>query len=202
MRPSVVVLSATLPVVSAADVAAVLIAHGEASGGLAVAVGLGETDRARPVLAAGASTVLSRPYRRRELEALLHAHLVRPGHPRGQAVLSVGVLHLDGPAFQASAAGRPMRLTLREFELLRLLMVHAGKVVSPEHIRSVLWEARGESVSANTIAVHIRHLRAHLDGVADILTVRGVGYRLVVPGMDAVAGHRPADETTRGERTG
>ena len=57
-------------------------------------------------------------------------------------------------------------------------MVHADSVVSQPQIREELWEARGDSVRANTIAVHIRRLRSHVDGVADILSVRGVGYRL------------------------
>ena len=174
VEPSVVILSATLPVVSAADVAAVLTRHGSVRGAVLVSVAVGEAEQAGPVLAAGATGVVSRPYRAGEIQPLLRGHLERRAR-----VLEAGDLALDGPAFEARAAGRPLRLTLREFELLRLLMIHVGRVVPPDIIRQEIWAVRGETVTANTIAVHVRHLRRHIAGVADIVTVRGVGYRLV-----------------------
>ena len=174
--PAVVVLSATLPVVAAADVVSVLCRHRQGPMSIAVGIGVGETEQAAPVLAAGANRVMNRPYQSREVEPLLREHLAGELHQR--EILAVGALELNVPAFEVWAAGRELRLKLREFELLRLLMVHADSVVSQQHIREELWEARGESVRANTIAVHIRRLRSHVDGVADILSVRGVGYRL------------------------
>ena len=182
IAPSVVILSATLPGVSAAEVAGVLTRHREGLDTVAVGVGPGQAERAGAVLVAGAGRVVSRPYRSGEIEPLLRECLDRRGQGRnGTAVLTVGPLQLDGPAFEARAAGRPMRLTLREFELLRLLMVHAGSVVSHQQIRRQLGEARGKSVSPDAVAVHVRRLRACLVGVADILAVRGMGYRLRVP---------------------
>jgi DNA-binding response OmpR family regulator len=178
---AVVILSATLPGVSAAEVATVLAENRQAPGAIAVAVGAGETELAGPVLAAGANSVVSRPYRARELNALLVAYGAHPGEGDWPAVVSVGPLRLDLPAFEASASGHRLRLTLREFELLRLLMLHAGDVVSQHYIREQLWGLRGETASANTIAVHVRRLRGHLAGIADILAVRRLGYRLVVP---------------------
>ena len=186
MDPVVTILSATLPVVSAADVASVLCRHGHGAGSVVVSVAVGDADRAGPVLAAGASGVLSRPYRGSEIEPLLRTHLALLERRRRDAsVLVAGALELDGRAFEVRAAGRPLRLALREFELLRLLMLHAGGVVSPRLISSEIWESRGETVTANTIAVHIRHLRRHLHGVAEIVAVRRVGYRLDVPGMES-----------------
>lgn len=132
---AVVILSATLPGVSAAEVATVIAEHRSSPGAIAVAVGAGETELAGPVLAAGANSVVSRPYRARELNALLISYGARPGEADGQAVLRVGSLHLDLPAFEASASGRRLRLTLREFELLPLLMLHAGDVVTHQYIR-------------------------------------------------------------------
>jgi DNA-binding response OmpR family regulator len=61
-------------------------------------------------------------------------------------------------------------------------MASAGGVVSQDAIRAQLWTARGETVTANTIAVHVRHLRQRLGDVATIVTVRGVGYRLAPTG--------------------
>jgi len=187
VEPTVTILSATLPVVSAAAVAAVLSRHGGGHG-VVVSVAVGQADRAGAVLAAGASGVVSRPYRVAEIEPLLRAHLAQmEQHRRETAVVTAGALELDGPAFEARAAGRRLRLTLREFELLRLLMLHAGGVVSPDRIRREIWESKGETVTGNTIAVHIRHLRRHVAGVAEIVAVRRVGYRLTVSGDEARA---------------
>ena len=183
LAPEAVILSATLPGVPAADVAAVLARHREGRETIVVGVGSGEADLAGPVVAAGATGVVSRPYRSREILPLVRQSLLQAERRSQQsAVLTVGVLRLDGPAFEASVAGRPLRLPLREFELLRLLLASAGKVVTHEQIRRRLWHERGESITSNTIAVHVRRLRAHLEGVADIVVVRGVGYRLLVEG--------------------
>jgi DNA-binding response OmpR family regulator len=182
VAPSVVVLSATLPVVPAAEVASVLAGHADdGPASIVVSVGVGQADQIAPVLAAGANRVVSRPYSARELEPLLREHLAHlDDRSQRRAVVTVGALRLDGPAFEVTAHGRPLRMNLREFELLWVLMVHAGSVVPQQLIREQLWEARGDTVSANTIAVHIRRLRSHVAGVAEILSVRGVGYRLRV----------------------
>jgi DNA-binding response OmpR family regulator len=189
LAPAILVLSATLPVVAAANVAGVVSRHREGPVSIAVGVGFGETEQATPVLAAGANRVMSRPYQAREIGPLLHEHLVGEHH-HGHGVLTLGALALDAPAFEVRAAERRLRLNLREFELLRLLMASADSVVTQGQIREQLWESRGDSVSANTIAVHIRRLRSHLAGVAHIVAVRGVGYRLRV----AEQGSSPALE--------
>jgi two-component system, OmpR family, response regulator len=180
LGPSVVVLSATLPVVSAADVAAVLARHGGGVDIIAVGVGAGQTERAGPVLAAGARRVVSRPYRAAEIDPLLRERRERRGPGAVASSFAVGPLELDGPSFEVRVAGRPVHLTLREFELLRILMSRAGSVVPHEEVRRQLGQARGADVSRDTLAVHVRHLRARLGGVADILAVRGLGYRLRV----------------------
>lgn len=201
--PVVVVLSATLPGLSAAGVASVVSRHRDGVQTIVVGVGKGQTDQAGPVLAAGADGVVSRPYRAQEIEPLLRSYLLRlAAHHQRTAVLRVGALELNGPAFEAWAAGRPLRLALRDFEMLRLFMTHAGGVVSFGHIRRELWESRGESVSSNTIAVHVRHLRLHLQGVADIVSVRGVGYRLGLPVQKPSSREDAADAGARVGRAG
>ena len=65
-----------------------------------------------------------------------------------------------------------------EFELLRYLMMHAERAVTHERIRQDVWGARGSEASSNTIAVHIRRLRAQLDDAVELINIRGVGYRL------------------------
>lgn len=179
LQPAVVLLSASLPGIPAFDVASVLARHRGGRPSVLVGVGVGEADRAGSVLAAGATGLVSRPYTESEIEPLVRAQLQEAERlHRERAVLTAGGLRLDGPAYEASAWGRPLRLRLREFELLRLLMIRPGAVVTLDQIRREVWDGRGETIRSNTIAVHIRHLRVHLAGVAEIVAVRGVGYRL------------------------
>jgi DNA-binding response OmpR family regulator len=183
LTPDLVVLSARLPVVGASDVVAVLRAHLDAP--IHVGLGIGEAEAAGPVLAAGATGVLNRPYERRDLTGLLEAQVARVRARLAQeAVIQLGPLELDSPAFEVRRAGRPLELTLREFELLRFLMLHADRAVTQDQIRVEVWGPRGEDVTGNTIAVHVGRLRVHLEGAADIISIRGVGYRLslVSPG--------------------
>jgi DNA-binding response OmpR family regulator len=196
-RPSVVIVSATLPVVPAAEVAAVLSRHRAGRETVLVGVGLGEADRAASVLASGAAGVVSRPYRSQEIDRLIRSHQdeMKP-FLENRAVLTVGSVRLDGPAFTVTAAGHHVPLRLREFELLRILMLHHGGVVTQAQMQGQLRGIRGGPVSANTIAVHIRHLRVRLRGVAEIVTVRGLGYRLSVTDEEGAA--PPLVPTARG----
>ena len=185
-RPSVVIVSATLPVVPAAEVAAVLSRHRDGRETVLVGIGPGEADRGAAVLASGAVGVMSRPYRADEIEPLVRSHQEEMKQVlEERAVLVLGALRLDGPAYRVTAAGRPLPLRLREFELLRVLMLQGGGVVTLAQVQEHLHDPRGRPVSPNTIAVHVRHLRARLRGVAEIVTVRGVGYRLSTTDDDA-----------------
>jgi two-component system OmpR family response regulator len=175
--PDVVVLSAQLPVVGASDVVSKLRAHVDTP--IYVGLGVGEAEAAGPVLAVGATGILNRPYERRDLEGLLEVQFARIRERIDQeAVLRLGPLVLDSPAFEIRRDGRALDLTLREFELLKFLMLHAERAVSQDQIRTDVWGARGEDVTGNTIAVHIGRLRVRLEGAAEIISIRGVGYRL------------------------
>jgi two-component system response regulator RegX3 len=181
VAPWLVVLSSTLPVVPAATVASVLAGHRAEGPAIAVGIGPNEAESAAAVLAAGADAVLSRPYRPAEVRGLLQrraAALEQDGSRAG--VLEAGPVRLDGPAFRATARGTQLNLTLRGFELLALLVLHAGKVVSHQHVRELLWRSSGDTATGNAVSVHVRHLRQHLAGVAEIVAVRGLGYRLQV----------------------
>ena len=94
----------------------------------------------------------------------------------------VGAVELDVHAYQVRVLGRGVHLPLREFELLHYLMRNADRTVTREQIMRHVWNST-ESTSTNTIAVHVKRLRARLGDNDDqlIQTVRGVGYRLVTP---------------------
>lgn len=94
------------------------------------------------------------------------------------ATLTVGSVALDPDRREVTAAGSPIALTAREFDVLALLMAHAGTVLTRERIahEALGYEYVGDT---NNVDVHIAHLRAKIEdagGARIIQTVRGVGY--------------------------
>jgi DNA-binding response OmpR family regulator len=100
--------------------------------------------------------------------------------PRGGEVISAHALEIDLGRRSVQVRGEPVRLTYVEFELLRTLAAHPGRVYSRRMLLEALWGA-ADYREPRTIDVHVRHLREKLErDPAEpeyILTVRGVGYR-------------------------
>jgi DNA-binding response OmpR family regulator len=118
------------------------------------------------------------PWRGSELEARL-AHLFwRTGRGTRPDLVEYGPLVLNLETYQANLSGRPLDLTYMEYELLKFLATHPGKVFTRETLLSRVWgyEYYG---GARTVDVHIRRLRAKLgEEQANLIsTVRSVGYR-------------------------
>ena len=121
----------------------------------------------------GADDYVVKPFDLDELAARLRA-LVRRSQGRADASLRHGDLVLDPAARSASLKGVPVALTGREFDLLRMLLDAAGRVLTRRVLEEQLY-AWGEAVESNALEVHIHHLRRKL-GSELIRTVRGVGY--------------------------
>jgi DNA-binding response OmpR family regulator len=147
-------------------------------------VGIGQHDgeQAGAALVAGARVCVPRPYRVSDILPLLQgispdtaAHIV--------PTIEVGALVLDPSAHEVTLHGKRIALPLREFQLLHLLMMHSGRVVTRHQISQLVWA--GEDEGSNTVNVHIRRLRSRLgDNQKDpfiIVAVRGMGYRLDPP---------------------
>ncbi|MBO3746494.1 response regulator transcription factor [Streptosporangiaceae bacterium NEAU-GS5] len=178
LRPDAVLISASLPIIGPVEfVRAVRLARA-----IPVLLGVSEenAEMAMQALAAGATACVARPYRVPELLPLVQAAFRRNGVER--AVLTVGTVELDVSAYQVKVHGRIVHLPLREFELLHYLMRNADRTVTREQIMRHVWHS-ADAMSTNTIAVHVKRLRARLGDEDDTLiqTVRGVGYRLVTP---------------------
>jgi two-component system alkaline phosphatase synthesis response regulator PhoP len=113
-----------------------------------------------------------------EIGARLSHLFFRTGRGKSLDVISYGPLALNLETYQAAVAGRPLDLTYMEYELLRFLAAHPGKVFTREILLSKVWgyEYFG---GARTVDVHIRRLRAKLgeEHAGLIETVRSVGYR-------------------------
>lgn len=132
--------------------------------------------------AAGADDYVTKPFAVSELLARLTAIRRRAGRGHDEALLKVGALSLDLRARTATLRGCDLELTRREFDVLAFLARNAGLVVTRERLLQVAFSDNFE-ITANTADVYIGYIRRKLRAVGDkpeIVTVRGVGYRLSV----------------------
>jgi DNA-binding response OmpR family regulator len=118
------------------------------------------------------------PFHPREMEARLRHLFWRKGGGTRPEVVEYGPLALNLETYQASIDAHPLDLTYMEYELLKFLAQHPGKVFTREILLSRVWgyEYYG---GARTVDVHVRRLRAKLgeEHANLIQTVRSVGYR-------------------------
>ena len=118
------------------------------------------------------------PLQARELDARLKHLFWRTGRGTRPELVEYGPLVLNLETYQAAIEGSPLDLTYMEYELLKFLASHPGKVFTRETLLSRVWgyEYYG---GARTVDVHIRRLRAKLGSAhAELIqTVRSVGYR-------------------------
>jgi DNA-binding response OmpR family regulator len=154
------------------------------------------TDEIDRVLAlhAGADDYVVKPYSVHELLARMEAVLRRSCrcgigqyggpealcHAEPQDVITAGPLSLDVRARDVTLAGKPLRLTRKEFELLAMLMAEPDTVHPREAIISRVWDENWFG-STRTLDVHIGALRNKLGAYEWIETSRGVGFRLGSP---------------------
>jgi two-component system, OmpR family, response regulator len=131
----------------------------------------------------GADDYITKPFSIREFRSRVRALLRRAATPSSQVddeVIEADGLRIDLARRDVEVRGRPVQLTYVEFELLRTLASHPGRVYTRELLLQALWGG-SEYREPRTIDVHVRHLREKLESDPRepeyILTVRGVGYR-------------------------
>lgn len=136
-------------------------------------------------LDSGADDYIAKPFGMMELVARIRAVLRRSqdkllsadSHP-----LTAGAISIDERAHTVCVSGRDVQLTLKEYQLLVLLMKNQGAVLTRDVLLENIWGYGSES-ETRTVDVHIRTLRQKLgDSGTLIETVRGVGYRMGVAG--------------------
>ena len=134
-----------------------------------------------------------------ELPARVEHLFWRTGQPVDQEVIEHGPLVLNLETYQAGIGGRALDLTYMEYQLLRFLATHPGKVFTRETLLNRVWgyEYYG---GARTVDVHVRRLRAKLgeEHAHLIQTVRSVGYRLGQAGWTASAHRGPEPMSEEG----
>lgn len=124
----------------------------------------------------GADDYIAKPFGLMELQARVKAVLRRAQNAGEQEVLRYEDLAIDPAARQVLRAGEAVELTFKEFELLRLLVSHKGRVLTRDEILAQIWgyDFAGET---RTVDMHVKALR-HKLGEGYITTVRGVGYKI------------------------
>ena len=139
-----------------------------------------EYDKVR-ALDLGADDYVTKPYAMMELVSRVKAVLRRTkakSQTAAEEVLSIGPIRLDSARHEVTTDGKPVQLTLKEYELLRKMMENEGVVLTRDQLLVDIWgyDFDGET---RTVDVHIRTLRTKLGDAGDLIeTVRGVGYRI------------------------
>jgi len=128
-------------------------------------------------LDAGADDYLVKPFDLDELLARIRA-LLRRRVNRTRSVIEHGALTLDLASHEVTFEGAPVKLSAREFSVLRALLDNPGSVVSKSQLEEKLYGWNSE-VESNTVDVYVHHLRKKF-GTDFIKNVRGVGYKIPV----------------------
>lgn len=132
-------------------------------------------------LDAGADDYLTKPFGMGELLARLRAALRRASHAISESIFTSGELVVDFTRCLVTISGYEAQLTPTEYDLLRILVTHAGQVLTHRHLLRKVWGA-GYEQETHILRVNISNLRRKIEPDPTrpryILTEPGVGYRL------------------------
>ncbi|MGH9410619.1 MAG: response regulator transcription factor [Vicinamibacterales bacterium] len=179
--PDLVILDLNLPVVTGDEICRILRQRAETSRLpiIMLTARTSESDRVSG-LDLGADDYVTKPFSLRELAARVRAVLRRRGSGDARTVAYQGKhLTADFEAVSIAVDGTPVRLTRREFELLRFLVENKNRVISRDRLLERVW-GYDRSIETRSVDVHVGRLRAKLGAAGQqIETVIGLGYRFV-----------------------
>jgi two-component system response regulator RegX3 len=184
LRPDLVLLDLMLPDGSGLDVCRELRAGSSVP--IIILSARGEEADRVVGLELGADDYVVKPFSAREVIARVRAVLRRAGAAAApeRTTVEIAGVRLDPARRSVTLDGRPLELARKEFDLLALLMVEAGSVVSRERLIDEVWDVNWFG-STKTLDVHVSALRRKLDddpaAPRFIHTVRGVGFRFTGP---------------------
>lgn len=182
MEPDLVLLDVMLPKVSGVDVCREIRARSSVPI-IMVTAKTAEIDTVVG-LEVGADDYVTKPFRLRELVARMRAVLRRApsssGPESGQGAVEIGDVRLDPDRHEVLVRGEEVKLPLKEFELLSVLMENAGHVLSRGTLIDQVW-GYDHVGDTKTLDVHIKRLRSRVETdpahPEKIITIRGLGYK-------------------------
>jgi two-component system KDP operon response regulator KdpE len=181
-RPDLVLLDLGLPDLDGIEVTRRL-REWSAVPVIVVSVREDESDKVA-ALDEGADDYLTKPFGAGELAARVRAALRRAASPAAEPVLSCGDLSLDVARREVRVDGREVTLTPTEFDLLKALLQHAGKVLTHRQLLSRVW-GPGYEHETHLLRVNVSNLRRKIEPEPGrprrLVTEPGVGYRLREP---------------------
>jgi two-component system KDP operon response regulator KdpE len=134
-------------------------------------------------LDAGADDYLTKPFRGRELLARLRAVMRRAQPANEDTVVRFGDVEIDFVARVVQRGGKDVKLSAKEYDFLRYLALHRGRVVTHRQVLRELWGANAED-NTHYLWVYMTHLRQKLEDDPHepkfLRTEAGIGYRLMV----------------------
>jgi two-component system, OmpR family, alkaline phosphatase synthesis response regulator PhoP len=186
--PDLVILDLNLPVLDGLEVYRILRLRADTADTPIIMLTARATEHDRVHgLDIGADDYITKPFSLRELGARVRAVLRRGARNRSEYAVSSEVpvvfrgkhLHADFDAVAVSVDGKPIRLTRREFELLRYLVGNRNRVLSRDRLLERVW-GYDQGVETRSVDVHVGRLRAKLGPAShQIETLVGLGYRFV-----------------------
>jgi len=142
---------------------------------------LGDEREKVRALDAGADDYVTKPFGTEELLARLRAVLRRATEDGGEPTVTIGELTIDFGSRIVSVAGEGVHLTPIEFDLVRVLTEHRGKLVTHRQLLQQVW-GRAYEAETHYLRVHIAHIRSKIEADPSrpryVITEPGVGYRL------------------------
>jgi DNA-binding response OmpR family regulator len=180
--PDLIILDLSLPTLGGIDVCRALRARPRTAAVpiIMVTARVNESDRVAG-LDLGADDYVTKPFSLKELAARVRALLRRRRGPTPDMAMAYRGAHLvaDFDAVAVAVDGEPVRLTRREFELLRCLVENRNRVLSRDRLLQRVW-GYDHFVETRSVDVHVGRLRAKLGPAGQqIETVVGLGYRFV-----------------------
>jgi len=179
--PDLIVLDLMMPGLSGWDVCRTLRQKGLDIPVIMLTARGEEVDQVRG-LEMGADDYVTKPFSLRELLARIRAVLRRPGPRQKLETFAFGDVRLHLRTRQVFKAGREVRLTRKEFELLRYLVEHRDEVLTRDRLLNEVW-GYDQFPTTRTVDTHVLRLRQKFERdpehPAYIVTVHGQGYRFV-----------------------
>jgi len=183
-RPDVIILDVVLPDLDGFEICRRVRSHPElASIPVLFLTVKQEIDAVLQGFKAGGDDYLRKPFDLRELQVRLEALLRRTTNERGvRERLRIGNLELDPATREAIIEGRHVHLTPKEFELLRYLIRHAGRIVSVDELLQSVWGYPPKAGDPDLVRAHIHNLRRKIEPTPSkptfIKTIPRYGYLL------------------------